>query len=397
MSADSPAFSFVVSRNVLFETLSLLRGGVESRSGLPILSHILIDAADNGLRLTCSNLETEITASLPAEVAGPFRATAGAGKLHDIARHAPEGAKLTFSLQGERLTVRYGKTRFALQSLRPDEFPRAEVQSDSQAWSMPGQTLYRLLGFVEHAVAAQDVRYYLNGALLEADGQALRAVASDGFRLALNEAGSSLTFPPDARPIIPRHAVVLFNRLIGANEQDVRLSLSSRSVRLEMGAVCITARLIDGKFPNYQPLVPAKTSTVARVKRASLQEALRRAAICADGAKTPVALVLGEGILSITVSGQNGEEFTETLPIDYTGVSFRIGFNVKFLLESLDAVGADTVQLGFNNSDAGAVVQGVDATTPFVVLMPVRLPPLGASVPETEEDRVENETAAAAA
>ncbi len=374
-------YSAVVSRNTLLGALSLLRTVIERHHGLPVLNHVLLESDGAGMHMTCSNLQTEISTTIAVETHAPFRTTVPVVKLHDIVHSLPDGAELHFTVKGERFTLQHGKSRFVLQVLCPDDFPRVPSTPDAAALSMASGSLKRLLETVSHALASNDARYYLNGALLDSSSGSLRAVATDGHRLALNETGDRVSFSAEARPIIPRHAVMLLVRMLADDDQPARLELASNHLRVDAGKFSIITRLIDGRYPDYEKIIRRKSPVTIEVGRAALLGALRRVALLTDSKHDTVALHVDNNSLTVSSRTGEGESADETLAIQYQGSEFRIGFNVHYLIDAVDTLDTETVQIGFKGPDQAAVIVGGSVSPLLLVVMPCRLAEAALSTP----------------
>ncbi|HRE18068.1 MAG TPA: DNA polymerase III subunit beta, partial [Rhodocyclaceae bacterium] len=299
-------------RDTLLQPLQSVSGIVERRHTLPILSNVLLEKKGDQLTLLATDIEIQITTSTAgAGGEGDGAVTVGARKLQDILRSLPEGAEISLVLEDKRLQVRAGKSRFNLQTLPADDFPRMTVtEGETRQISLTQGAFKQLLAKTQYAMAAQDVRYYLNGLLLMADGKELRAVATDGHRLAYTsvEIGNEL---PRQEMILPRKTVLELNRLLGDNEEPLTITLAPNQVRFAFGSVVLVSKLIDGKFPDYERVIPATLKYHLTIDRQVLMQGMNRVAILTNEKFRGVRIVLADNALKIIASNAEQEEAQE--------------------------------------------------------------------------------------
>jgi DNA polymerase-3 subunit beta len=361
-------------RDELLEPLSAVSGIIERRHTLPILSNVLIERGAGALSFLATDIEIQITARSAVEPSGEARSvTVGARKLVDILRALPQDAEVTLQQQDKRMTLKSGKSRFALQTLAAEDFPRlAKPAGEVARFSLPQKALRRLIGLVQYAMAQQDIRYYLNGLLMVVDGGELKLVATDGHRLAF----ASMALPsklPRQELIVPRKTVLELAKLLGDVEDEVRIELSATQAAFSFGSVDLVSKLIDGKFPDYTRVIPTGNKNSLDIGRDTLRQALLRAAILSNEKFRGVRWVLTDGTLKIVSSNTEQEEAEETLEVDYKGDALDIGFNVNYLLDALNNVAGDKVSCSFGDSASSALLHFPSEPDFRYVVMPMRI------------------------
>jgi len=365
--------NFTISRESLLRPLQTVIGVVERRQTMPILANVMITVKDDELRVTATDLEVELVARSPVDdISTPGEVTVPARKLLDICRALPEEATVKVQLDGDRLVLKSGRSRFVLSTLAAADFPVVEDIEANREIRLPQVAIRRLLEKTQFSMAQQDVRYYLNGLLLETGGGFVRTVATDGHRLALSELSVPDQEGPVEQVIIPRKGVLELQRLLG-DEEDVELSIGSNHIRANVGNVRFTSKLIDGRFPDYDRVIPQPEGNILKAGRDYLRNALQRAAILSNEKYRGIRLDLGRGRLRIQANNPDQEEAQDELEIEYEGDEMEIGFNVNYLLDALAAVDADTVEMGFVDTNSSCMIYGPDEENARFVVMPMRL------------------------
>jgi DNA polymerase-3 subunit beta len=361
-------------RDELLAPLASVSGIIERRHTLPILSNVLLERAGDALAFIATDIEIQISARSSLKAGSDVRGlTVGARKLLDILRALPDDAEVNLQPQDKRLLVKAGKSRFSLQTLPSEDFPRlAKASGDAARFVMPQKALRRLLGLVQYAMAQQDIRYYLNGLLLVAEGTDLKLVATDGHRLAF----AATTLPESVarhEAIVPRKTVVELSKLLGDSDDEVRIELSASQASFGFGSIELVTKLIDGKFPDYTRVIPTTHKNRMTVEREPLRQALQRAAILSNEKFRGVRWVLGDGSLKIVSSNADQEEAQEELEVNYAGDSLDIGFNVNYLLDVLNNVPGTGLECAFGDASSSALISyGSEQGFKYVV-MPMRI------------------------
>jgi len=361
-------------RDDLLMPLQSVCGIVEKRHTLPILSNVLIEKSGSELTLLSTDIEIQVKTNAQGTL-GPeiASATVGARKLQDILRSLPEDAEVSVVLEDSRLTVRAGRSRFSLQTLPAADYPRmALVEGNPVQIKLAQKQLKRLLGLVQYAMAQQDIRYYLNGLLLVVDGLEMRLVATDGHRLAYVSEGLEQSVA-QAEAILPRKTVHELTRLLGDNDDPLEISLGGNQVIFRFGGIELVSKLIDGKFPDFERVVPKQHPKLVRLDRVKLLQALHRAAILTNEKFRGVRLVLTEGSLRIISSNAEQEEAQEELEIEYSGEPLDVGFNVNYLLDVLNNVSTDEIECWLRDPNASALITLPGNETFKYVVMPMRI------------------------
>jgi len=361
-------------RDELLAPLSAVGGIIERRHTLPILSNVLIDGSAEAVSFLATDIEIQITARSGISGAKDSRAfTVGARKLLDILRALPEDAEITLQPQDKRLLVRAGKSRFSLQTLPAEDFPRlAKATGEVARFAMPQKALRRVLGLVQYAMAQQDIRYYLNGLLMVVEGGEAKLVATDGHRLAFASMGLDADLPRQ-EAIVPRKTVLELSKLLADSDDPVRIELSGSQAAFGFGSIELVSKLIDGKFPDYTRVIPTQHKNKLQTGREPLRQALQRAAILSNEKFRGVRWVLNDGSLKIVSYNADQEEAQEELEVDYKGDALDIGFNVNYLLDVLNNVPGTELECAFGDSSSSALISyGSEQGFKYVV-MPMRI------------------------
>ncbi len=346
---------------------------VERRQTLPILSNVLIAAAPGTVRFTATDLEVELSTSAPAEVDGELEFTLPARKLVDICKALPEGADITLDIEGDKATLRSGRGRFTMGTLPAQDYPSIEPSAASERLSLSEGVLKRLIDKTAFAMAHQDVRYYLNGLLLEVTGDRVRAVATDGHRLALCDAQQETGTGSDIQVILPRKAVLELGRLLSDSEDALELEISNSHVQARFGETLFTSKLIDGRFPDYERVMPGGDAQELRADRDSLRQALTRTSILSNEKFRGIRFRLAQGLLHLQAHNPEQDEAEEELEVDYQGKDLTIGFNVGYLLDVLGVIDTETVSMALIDSNSSTLMTPADSNECRYVVMPMRL------------------------
>jgi len=361
-------------RDQLLGPLAAVCGIIERRHTLPILSNVLLERSGPALTFMATDIEIQVTARSEMDAAAEARAvTVGARKLVDILRALPEASEVTLQLQDKRMLVKTGASRFALQTLPAEDFPRlAAAASEAARFALPQRLLRKLLGLVQYAMAQQDIRYYLNGLLLLVEGDQLRLVATDGHRLAYAASALEAALPRQ-EVIVPRKTVLELTKLLADSDEPVAIGISAAQVSFAFGGLEIVSKLVDGKFPDFTRVIPSGHRNRLAIPRETLRQALQRAAILSNEKFRGVRWVLTQGSLKIVSSNAEQEEAEETLEVAYAGEALDIGFNVNYLLDVLNNVGEAEVECSFGDAASSALLCFPAAADFKYVVMPMRI------------------------
>jgi DNA polymerase III subunit beta len=360
------------TREHLLEALQSVIGVVERRQTMPILSNVLLSARDNRLRMTGTDLEVELVASAEVAVQQAGDVTVPGRKLLDIIRNIPDKAQVTLSRENEKVVVRGGRSRFTLSSLPAGEFPLIEDINSQYTLELKAQDFRRLIDKTHFAMAQQDVRYYLNGTLLETDGKSLRAVATDGHRLSWCEIALDGVARETQQIILPRKGVLELQRLLDGGG-NIEVAIGTNHIRIQIGDVRFTSKLIDGKFPEYGRVIPAAPARIMSAPKDAMRAALQRTAILSNEKYRGVRLSFAPNLLTVQAHNPEQEEAEDQLEVGFAGDEIEIGFNVSYLLDALAAIETETVEVGLTDSNSSCLIRAPGDTTVKYVVMPMRL------------------------
>ena len=354
--------------------LQSVSGIVERRHTLPILANVLIRKTAGQIQLTTSDLEIQIRTSVEFEGdAGNFTTTVGARKLIDILRTMPADQTVSLESSQNKLILKGGKSRFTLQTLPAEDFPLVqEAQNFGPAFSVPQKTLKELLHQVSFAMAVHDIRYYLNGILFVAEGKQLSLVATDGHRLAFASATLD-TEVPRQEVILPRKTVLEMQRLLNDQEGAIEMQFAGNQARFAFEGMEFVTKLVEGKFPDYNRVIPKNHKNSVTLGRTALMATLQRAAILTSDKFKGVRLHIEPGTLRVAANNAEQEEAVDELEIDYDGDSIEIGFNVTYLIDVLGNMGQDMVRIDLADANSSALVTIPDNSQFKYVVMPMRI------------------------
>ena len=362
---------FTSERERILEPLQAVIGVVERRQTMPILANVLLSAKNGRLAVTATDLEVELVANGEVTVQQAGDVTVPGRKLLDIVRALPDKAKVSFVLEGEKAVVRGGKSRFTLTTLPASDFPAVEEINPILSFDVEQSALKRLIDKTHFSMAQQDVRYYLNGMLLESDGKMLRTVATDGHRLALCEM-ELVTKAGHQQVIVPRKGVLELQRLMGS-EGTISVQVGSNHVRVTIGEIRFTSKLIDGRFPEYGRVIPAAPGRIIRADREALRRALQRTSILANEKYRGIRVALKQNMVVLTAHNPEQEEAEEEVEVNYQGEEFEVGFNVNYLLDALAAIEGPEVEVGLTDANNSCLVRPIGGGQSRYVVMPMRL------------------------
>ena len=361
----------VIDRDAFLKGLQMVQNIVEPRQTLPILANVLLEAAGDGVRLTATDLEVGARVSVPAKVAAKGSITVSARKLSEIVKELPAAAVALKVSENVTVTLRCGGATYRMVGLAPDDFPPV-VPASPQSWvGIEAKVLREMLTQTSFAVSHDETRYALNGVLFAFQGKDVRMVATDGHRLALSmrSLGQGVA---SATGIVPRKAVTEIMRVIGAGE-EVQIAITENQFVLQMPNFVMTARLIEGQFPNYEAVIPKAHPGRLTTARAALSAALRRVAVMAEERNKPVKFVLAPTALKLSASSADLGEAEETLDVDYAGAEVTIGFNSKYVLDAIAPIEREQIVLEFKDGLSPGVIRSVEDDGYCCVIMPMRI------------------------
>ena len=365
-------------KEVILKPLQIIIGIVERKQTLPILSNVLIEKEPGKIRFTATDLEIQITTTIDIKSDDGVKdneiaaITVGGKKIQEILRILPEQSKISIEAKENKAQIKSNKSRFSLQTLPAQDFPKLSNQlTDAKKITLPQNTLKALLLSVQYAMAQQDVRYYLNGVLLMVEGNKLRAVATDGHRLAYNATNIKEEFKKQ-EIILPRKAVVELCKLLSDSDEQVEIEFSPQQVKASFSGITLVTKVIEGKFPDYERVIP-KYDNHLSLNRMLIQQALQRAAILSNEKFRGVRFVLTEKNLSIISSNSEQEEAQEEIETDYHGEALDIGFNVNYLIDGLNNVGGEMTTFSFGDANSSILITTAENQEFRYVVMPMRI------------------------
>lgn len=365
---------FSIARDALLKPLQLVAGVVERRQTMPVLANVLLVLEDDHLSLTGTDLEVEIVGRVKVEqVAETGEITVPAKKFLDICKNLPEGSTIDFTLEDQKVNVFCGKSRFNLSTLPASEFPAVESGADDLVFNTQQKEIKRLIERTGFAMAQQDVRYYLNGMLWELRSGSLRAVATDGHRLAMCTRTVNVEYDDVKQAILPRKGVVELSRLLTDPDGSVQLVLGATHIRAHTADFTFTSKLVDGKFPDYERVLPRNGDKIVMGEREALRQAFTRTAILANEKYRGVRFVLTSGMLTVTANNPEQEEAEEQITVEYEGGDLEVGFNVSYLQDVSSVIDSAQMKMTLSDTNSSVLIEDPENTDSVYVVMPMRL------------------------
>ncbi|QMU62021.1 MAG: DNA polymerase III subunit beta [Gammaproteobacteria bacterium] len=362
-----------IKREDLLKPLQQIIGAVERRQTMPALSNLLLRGGEQKLSITATDLEVELVATLDMEIEDQGATTIPARKLLDICRSLPDDSNIAINSSNEKIKVSSGRSRFSLATLPAEDFPTiGDLELDQNVVIKEGdfKTLIEKSAF---AMAQQDVRYYLNGLLLELDAGQIRTVATDGHRLALSQLEHKSDIDGSRQIILPRKGVQELLRLLSQEDNEITVAIGKNHLRVNLANLQFTSKLIDGRFPEYQRVLPEECDNRAKVDKVLLKQALTRASILSNEKYKGIRLILDNNIMVIQAHNPEHEEAEDEIEIEYTGDRLEVGFNVVYLLDVLNALESDKVEVIIQDANSSALIVSPGSQASRYVVMPMRL------------------------
>jgi DNA polymerase-3 subunit beta len=361
------------NRENLLEPLQKISGVVERRQTLPILANILINAGNGVIQLTATDLEVELKTEAKVECDGEADFTLPARKLLDICKALPESAPVTLDVGEDKVRLQSGRSRFSLSLLPARDYPVIEPTPSNSVFTIKESMLNRLIEKTQFAMAQQDVRYYLNGMLFEINNGDIRTVATDGHRLAMSQVAKSVQEDINQQIILPRKAVIELGRLLGNSDNDIKIEMNNSYIRVLMDNAVFTSKLIDGRFPEYQRVMPTGSDKEVEADKNSLRQSLTRASILSNEKYRGIRFELRENTLKLQAHNPEQEESEEELEVNYNGGELKIGFNVGYLLDAINAIGEESIIIELKDTNSSALIYGKENEESRYVVMPMRI------------------------
>jgi len=364
---------FEVQRETILKPLQMVSGIVEKKQTQPILSNILLDLQPNKLTLTATDLEMEVIASVAVDSNDKTSVTVPVRKFLDTCKTLNEGSNVKFSMAKEKAVLTSNKTRFSLTTLPAKDFPVIDSKSKLFNLLVPQATLKRLIEKTSFAMALQDVRYYLNGLLLEINTDSLKAVATDGHRLAICSALLDTGQSETKSVIIPRKAVLEISRILEDSDEEVEIIIGENYIRLILGEVTFTSKLVDGQYPNYDSVIPKNCDKQIVVDKYAIKQCLIRTSILSNEKYRGIKLEISEDSLKASANNPDQEEAEDEIPIEYDGNKIEMGFNVNYLIDAITALDSENVELNITDSNGSTLIKMPAEDSCLYVVMPMRL------------------------
>lgn len=364
---------FSIQREELLKPLQAVIGVVERRQTLPVLGNVLINAGKRQIKFTATDLEVELQAQTSLAITEPGDITLPARKLLDICRTLPEEAQIDINVARERCTVKSGKSRFTLSTLPASEFPVVDKIKSATRITLPQSDLHDLIERTAFAMAQQDVRYYLNGLMLEPTKKLLRAVATDGHRLAMCAIPVDCENSTGEQVIVPRKGVTELHRLLSDSDSDAQIDIGSNHIRIATNGLRFTSKLIDGRFPDYQRVIPQNADKQLLVDREKLRQALTRTSILSNEKYRGIRLDLSNNNIKIQAHNPEQEEAIEEIDASYAEEDLVVGFNVTYILDVLNVLDSSDVAVQLSDPNSSALINQPGVEDCHYVVMPMRL------------------------
>lgn len=362
-----------IKRDVLLKPLSSVVGIVEKKQALPILSNLLLVGKNNQLTFTATDLEMQTTLSIETKIEDDFEITISARKLFDITRALPDGSELEFQIKDSRVNVKAGKSKFNLQTLPSKDYPLLKKNNEEVvSFELQQKNLKEVLKQVDFSMAQQDIRYYLNGLLFELQGQKLNIVGTDGHRLSFTSTKLNKSFEKK-EVIIPRKTIMELIKLLSDDENEVLIEILNQQVIFQFNDIHLITKVIDGKFPDYNRVIPSGYENDFLIDRQVLLNAMQRASILSNEKYRGIRLVLSENNMQLVTTNSEQEEAQEDIEINYKKVAIDIGFNVTYLIDVLNNIHFDQLNFAFKDSNSSCLVTIPNNEDYKYVVMPMRI------------------------
>lgn len=362
-----------IQREDLLKPLQQIIGAVEKRQTMPALSNVLLQCDSQQLSLTATDLEIELISKISLMSDEPGETTLPAKKLLDICKSLSADATININIEGDKAIVKSGRSRFSLATLPASDFPSLDELSALITINMTQTQFKTVIEKSSFAMAQQDVRYYLNGLLFDLSAEGIRSVATDGHRLSYSEQLMPLDVTENKQVIIPRKGILELNRLLQHNDENVEIAIGSNHIRVKMDNLLYTSKLIDGRFPDYNRVIPERGDNLLVIDRNEFKQALVRASILSNEKFRGIRLLLSNEVIKLQSHNPDHEEANVELEAQYTGDEIEIGFNVNYMLDVLNVSSSEQVNISLQDSNSSCLVQFPDDEHSKYVIMPMRL------------------------
>jgi len=362
-----------INNEVLINSLTKVIGVIERRQTLPILSNVFFNLSDGILKLTGTDLEVQISSVCNVDTTESIKATLPGRKLIDICRSLEKDSEITMNFKEDKVLLQAGKSRFTLRVLAADEFPLFDEQQYLSQLSLDKTVLHKAFHKTTFCMAQQDIRYYLNGLMLEIKQGNIQTVASDGHRLALFHTDLKNQDISMSQAIIPRKAAQEILKLLDSTESDIDIKIAKNHINFLIGNVELNAKLIDGRFPDFKNVIPDQSPHSFTIDKQAFKAALSRVSILSNEKYRGIRLDLNENLISISANNPERDEAEEAVTVDYSGENISMGFNSSYLMEALSAIESDEVCVSFTDTNSSCLLEDINDSSSQFVIMPMRL------------------------
>ncbi len=364
---------FSTPKENILEALQLISGVVEKKQTLPILSHILLELKDNSLSLSGTDLEIELSIKIRVDGTESGITTVSARKILDIIRSLNNDDIVQFDSNESKLIICAGKSKFSLGTLAHEDFPKVDVSDTKTSFKLKSTLLSDILNKTMFSMAIQDVRYYLNGMLLEIESDKINVVATDGHRLAIDSKTQDVDFGDKNQVIIPRKTVIELIKLLASTDDEITFALSENHLYVNDSSKTMVSKLIDGRYPDYQRVIPDDGDKTAIFSKDKLKNSLMRTAILSNEKYHGIRMKFSSDTVNVFANNPEQEEAQDEVEVDYKGDDVEIGFNVSYLLDAINAIDSKKLKFIFNDGNSSCIIQNQDTEYPTYVVMPMRL------------------------
>ena len=362
---------FTIPREILLKPLQSVANVVEKRNTIPVIGNVLVSATESELSLTATDLEIELVSRVPISFGKPGRTTLPAKKLLDICKTLPEKVDIDFILDKDRCILKAGKSRFVLATRSADEFPNIEKIHEGKSLTLSQGSFKRLFQKTHFSMSSSDIRYILMGALLDVSPGRVKVCTTDGHRLSVCE--TAVETQISTQVVVPRKGVSELMRLLQDSKNPLEVIVGRNHIQVILPEVTFTSKLIDGKFPEYQYIIPQQSSKVLLAQRDDLRRALQRVSILSNEKTRGVRFLLDKTSLRILSINPDKETAEEEIDAEYEGEPIDIGFNVGYLLDVLGVIDDDRVKIGMTAAENSVLLQNAGTTVCQYVVMPIRV------------------------
>ncbi len=363
---------FYITKEEVVKSLNLTLGVVEKRQTLPILSNVLFEVDESSLKLTATDLESEIsTTSTISNYKSGGKTTAPARKLSDLCRLLPDMTEIHFFLDGDNLKIETDSGKYNISTLPSEDFPVFELEDIQSQINISSQNLKTLISKTAFAMGNQDWRHYLNGLFLLIDDKTITTVATDAHRLAMASSILNEAISDSTNGIVPRKSINEIGKLVGDGSENALINLGQTSIAVNISGTTFVSKLIEGKFPDYEQVIPSGESSLLIVDRKKLSESLSRVSVLSSEKYKGIRIITNKNSLNISANNPEKEQGEENLTCEYDGEEVDIAFNVNYLQEILSTLDSEKIEINFFGSDKSCLITDPNSDDLKYVVMPL--------------------------